>query len=113
MELFEITPVGVLVYVALAFGVMGFLARDELHWRGLMLAATGFYLCYYFFIAESPLWDAFIANSLLGLVNLSMIFVVIVERSTFGMSREKIDLFRMFPLLTPGQFRKLIAGRLG
>lgn len=100
--------VGVLVYMAFVFDVAGFLARDELYWRGLMFTASCFYLVYYYLVADLPLWDAILTNGILAGVNLVMIGVVIYERSTFGMSRDTLDLYRLFPLLSPGQFRRLV-----
>lgn len=99
--------IGVLVYAAFVFDFFGFLARDELLLRLLMLAASALYLFYYYLVAGDPLWDAIITNGALGAVNLMMIFVVITERTTFSMSAAMTELYRMFPLLSPGQFRKL------
>lgn len=97
-----------LIYGALSFGVMGFLARDELLLRLLMLAASALYLVYYYNVASVPLWDAILANSILAAVNIAVILVVVLERTTFYMSKETEALFRQFPMLTPGQFRKLL-----
>lgn len=101
-------PISLLVYLAFAFGVLGFLARDELRLRLMMLAASSLYIAYYFLISDSPLWDPIITNSTLGLVNLAMIIVVVIERTTFTMSAEMTAIYRQFPLLTPGQFRRLM-----
>jgi hypothetical protein len=108
MEILAGLSIGVLVYLAFAFDVAGFMARDELWWRMLMLIASGFYLIYYFFVVDQPLWDAIITNGILGAVNLAMIGVVIRERSTLGMGAETLDLFRLFPHLSPGQFRRMM-----
>lgn len=108
MEVLVGAWVAALVYVAFAFDVFGFLARDELMLRLLMLIASGFYLLYYFLVADTPLWDAIYTNGALAAVNLAMIVVVVLERTTFAMTAETAALFRMFPLLSPGQFRRLI-----
>ncbi len=100
--------VGLLVYLAFAFGVLGFLARDELRLRLMMLCANSLYMTYYFFVAERPLWDAIFANTALALVNLWMIGVVLIERTTLGMTVEKAQIYRQFPLLSPGQFRRIM-----
>ena len=100
--------VGTLVYLAFAFDFFGFLARDELWLRLLMLAASALYLIYYFVVVDEPLWDALITNGVLAAVNLAMIFIVIIERTTFSMSHETAKLFKSFPMLSPGQFRRLI-----
>jgi len=48
----------IFVYGALLFYVLGFLFRDELWLRGLLFVGTIFYILYYYFAAQSPLWDA-------------------------------------------------------
>lgn len=101
--------VGVLVYAAFVFDLLGFMARDELWLRLLMLGASALYLVYYYVVAGYPLWDALFTNGALAAVNLVMIGVVVAERSTFTMSRETALLYQMFPLFSPGQFRKLLA----
>ena len=104
--------VGVLVYIAFVFDLFGFMARDELWLRLLMLAASALYLVYYFIVAGTPLWDALITNGALALVNLAIIAVIVTERTTLGFSPEDAALSRLFPLLRPGQFRRLLkAGR--
>ena len=108
MEILAGLSVGVLVYLAFAFDVAGFMARDELLWRGLMLTASAFYLVYYYFVVDEPLWDAILTNGVLAGVNLFVMFIVLAERSTFGMSHSVIGLYRNFPMLSPGQFRKLL-----
>lgn len=100
--------IGLLVWIAFVFDLFGFIARDELILRGLMLVASGFYLVYYFFVAGTPLWDALATNGALAAVNLAMIVVVIAERTTFTMSRETRDIYAHFPVFTPGQFRRLL-----
>lgn len=100
--------VGVLVYAAFVFDLFGFMARDELWLRLLMLAASMLYLVYYFIVAGTPLWDALITNGALALVNLVMIGVVIYERTTFSMSAEDSAIYRQFPMMSPGQFRRFL-----
>lgn len=108
MDIFFGLPIGAIVYIAFVFGLFGFLARDELKLRLMMLAANAMYLLYYYNVAETPLWDALTTNGALALVNMAMICVVIVERTTFSMTRETAELYRLFPMLSPGQFRRLL-----
>lgn len=100
--------IGLLVYIAFVFDLAGFVARDELWLRLLMLAASAFYLVYYYGVAGAPLWDAIATNAALAAVNLAVICVVVLERTTFSMSRETEALYRLFPMLNPGQFRRLL-----
>ena len=100
--------IGVLVYAAFGFDFYGFLARDELMLRFLMLMASALYLVYYYVVAGDPLWDAIITNGALAAVNLAMICVVITERTTFSMSAKMAGLYSSFSMLSPGQFRRLM-----
>lgn len=97
-----------LVYLAFAFALAGYLARDELWLRLLMLAASVNYLAYYYTVTEEPLWNAIFTSGALAFVNLVMIGIVILERTTFAMSRQVAAIFRSFDMLTPGQFRRIM-----
>lgn len=98
----------IFVNLALLFYVLGFLARDELWLRGLILTGTGFYLLYYYYIADTPLWDAILASAVLGLANLSMICVIVLERTSRFMSSDERGLYKSFHTLNPGQFRQVM-----
>lgn len=100
--------VATLVYLAFVLDMLGFLARDELKLRLLMLVGMIFYIAYYASVAETPLWDPILTNALLGAINLAMIVVVILERTTFAMSSDQARIFANFGLLSPGQFRRLL-----
>lgn len=97
-----------LIYVALCFGILGFLARDQLVLRLLMLGSTVNYILYYALVGATPLWDPIYANFALGAANLLMIFVIAAERTSFTMSTDDLAFYRRFPLMTPGQFRRLM-----
>jgi hypothetical protein len=96
------------VYIAFAFALAGYLARDELWLRLLLLAASANYIAYYWTVAEGPLGDAILTSGALAAVNLVMIGVVILERSTFAMSPQMAAIYRSFDMLTPGQFRRIM-----
>lgn len=108
MDLSYLLSAGVFVQLALLFHVLGLLARNELLLRGLLLIGTGCYVTYYYYVGSNPLWDAIWASSVIGLTNLTMILVILRERSTWGMSPAMRALYRSFPTLNPGQFRKIM-----
>ena len=109
MDLSIIWTAGIFVHLALLFYVLGFMIRDELWLRALILVGTGFYILYYYFAADAPLWDAIFASGVIGTVNIVMILVIMRERSTFGMSAEMLSIYRSFPTLSPGQFRRIMS----
>lgn len=96
------------VYAGFLVKSLGYLARDELWLRCLLLLGTVFNILYYTHYADEPMWDPIITNTLLALVNIGVIVVVVIERSTIGMRRADAQLFSKFQFLTPGQFRVLL-----
>ena len=108
-----ITSAASFVHIAVVCYILGLLTRRELLLRGLLLLGTAFYILYYYFIADTPLWEAIFASVLIGIANLMVIWRIIRERSTLGMSEEMQGIFRHFPNFNPGQFRTLMArGRI-
>jgi len=99
---------GTFVHIALLFQCAGFMIRDELWLRLLVLIGSGFYVLYYFFFPALPLWDAIYASAILALINLTLIIIIIRERTLFDMNSRETGLFNSFGTLTPGQFRRLI-----
>ena len=108
MNLSYFVTASIFAHLALLFYVLALLARRELVLRGLLLIGTGFYLLYYFNIADAPLWDAIWASVGIAAANLFMIGVILRERSTFGMSTEMLGLYASFPTMNPGQFRTVM-----
>jgi len=108
MELSNLFTAGLFVQLALLCYVLGLLTRRELLLRTLILIGSVFYILYYYFISDTPLWDAIWASAVIGFANTWMMGVILLERTTLGMSPKMIELYRSFPTLYPGQFRKLI-----
>lgn len=99
---------GIFVHLALLFYALGFLFRDELILRLLLLIGTFFYIVYYYYAADTPLWDALYASLILLLVNGVMTLFIIKERTTFALNENETQLYSVFNTLTPGQFRKIM-----
>lgn len=108
MDLSYLLSAGIFVQLALLCYVLGLLVRNELVLRGFILTGTAFYIVYYYFISDIPLWDAIWASSVIGIANLFMICVILREKSTIGMAPEMLALYQAFPTLNPGQFRKIM-----
>jgi len=67
-----------------------------------------FYVAYLFFATANPLWDGIVAETILSIVNLVMILIILLERSTIGMSEAACRLHSGLRLLAPGQIRRLV-----
>jgi len=98
----------VLIHLGALLYVIGFLVRDELALRLLVLGGTVLYILYYFLFPATPLWDAIITSIILGAANIWILFKIVFERYTFAMSDDEKKLYEVFSTLTPGQFRKIL-----
>lgn len=99
---------GALVHLASLLYVIAFLVRDQLWLRVLVLIATILYIGYYYFVPEEPLWDAIGWSIILGLANLYITSLIILERTTLNMSDEEKTLFNAFHTMSPGEFRNVL-----
>jgi len=99
-------PLGALIYVALCLKAVGFMVRDELVLRLLVVSGMLIGVTYYALRPE-PVWDSFLADCVLIAINLTLIGVIVLERTTFSMKPIERKLFRALGTLNPGQFRKL------
>ncbi|MEM7599506.1 MAG: cyclic nucleotide-binding domain-containing protein [Pseudomonadota bacterium] len=104
----QLTPPRVYVHLALLFYVIGFLTRDELILRAQVLAGTLFYILYYYFIADVPLWEAILGSVAIAAANIYSSIIIIRERSTIGMSATEKALYEKFHTLRPGHFRRIM-----
>ncbi|MDJ0612211.1 MAG: cyclic nucleotide-binding domain-containing protein [Rhizobiaceae bacterium] len=98
----------VLIHLGALLYIVGFLVRDELLLRLLVLGGTALYILYYFLFPDEPLWDAIITSLILAAANLWVLFKIMYERTTFALSDEELKLYQAFETLNPGQFRKVL-----
>ncbi len=103
-------PLFLLLMIGLGLQVLGFTLRDELALRVVVGAGLCFDIAFYALRAE-PIWISVGTNALLVLVNLVLVVFVLLERTTFGMTKRDQTLFEQFRTLSPGQFRRI--NRLG
>ncbi len=97
----------VILFLGLALKAFGFLVRDELVLRTLVMLGICCDILFYA-LQPVPLWQSLVANGALVAINAALILIIIFERTTFSLSpREKV-LFDHFPTLLPGQFRRLL-----
>jgi hypothetical protein len=95
-----------LVVISLLFKGLGYLVRDELLLRVLVTIGI---ICDVFFYALQPipLLPPVISSLILITINLGILVIVILERTTLAMTDREKRLFSAFDTLSPGQFRKL------
>lgn len=95
-----------LLFLGLGIKLVGFAIRDELLLR--VLVAIGITCDVLFYTLRSePVWNAVAANASLVTINVVLILLIVTERTSWRMSPEDRSLFKHFPTLTPGQFRRI------
>jgi CRP-like cAMP-binding protein len=97
-----------LVHLAALSQVCGYLMRDQLALRVLLLIGTTLYAAYYVLYPDRPLWDAIFWSVVMGASNLWVIRAIVHDRRTHDMTEQEERLFRAFHKLTPGEFRRLM-----
>lgn len=97
-----------IIYIAFALQAMGFLYRDELWLRVLIVIGSLCYVTYYSIGVDLPLWEAIVTTSIIALINVVLIGVILTERTTLAMSADETALFARMDTMIPGQFRALV-----
>lgn len=99
-------PLQTLLILGLCFKVSGFAVRDELWLR--ILVTTGMLLdVLYYALRAEPIAASVFSNAIIVTINLVLVAYIVLERTTFRMSPEQVDLYKAFQTLTPGHFRKI------
>lgn len=104
--MFSDDPLSWLLLVGLVLQCFGFLVRDELYLRVLVAFGLCFGLAFYALRSE-PIWGSALTNATMVAINLALITVIVLERTTFTMSERDKRMFEDFRTLSPGQFRRI------
>lgn len=88
--------------------VIAFLFRDEALIRAFSVLGTLLYMGYYFWFPPEPLWDAIVTSTIFLGANVVVIFMILLERTTFQLSDDEKQLYQGFDTLTPGEFRQML-----
>lgn len=97
-----------LIHVAAAIFLSGFLFRDQIALRSLVIVGNLVYVVYFYVVVDHPLWGG-IFWSVVGIaVNAVMIARIMADRSAFGLALRDRDLHARLGTLTPGEFRRLM-----
>jgi len=106
--MFDQIDASLLLHAGAVVYVIAFLFRDEALIRLFSVIGTLLYMGYYFWYPAEPLWDAIVTSTFFLGANVVVIFIILLERTTFGMSDEDKQLYGAFNGMTPGEFRKLL-----
>lgn len=91
--------------------ILAFLIINQIVLRCMLLVGSAFYIAYYSVVADVPLWSAIFTNLGISLANFIGLLLLLFRNSRFSIPREHADIYPLFSLLPPGDFRTLI--RLG
>lgn len=99
---------GLLVHAAALCQIAGFLMRDQVPLRALVLTGNALYLTYYYLHPAEPLWDAMFWSASMLLANGVMIGVILRDRRSHRLSDDTLSVYRAFGDMVPGDFRRLM-----
>tara|TARA_Y100000815_G_scaffold210189_1_gene194534 strand:- start:3531 stop:4205 length:675 start_codon:yes stop_codon:yes gene_type:complete len=91
--------------------IVAFLIINQIVLRCMLLVGSAFYVAYYAVVAGEPLWMAIFTNIGISTANFLGLLILIFSRSRLAIPKEHSDIYPVFSLLPPGDFRTLI--RLG
>lgn len=97
-----------LAHLASVVSLIGFAIRDQLLLRGLITVGTVLYIAFYYVHPPEPLWVSIFWNAAFGLINVVMIGVIVLERTSIHLDETQQRLFAELNLFSPGEFRRLM-----
>lgn len=98
-----------LVIIAMLGYVLGFIFKDQIILRLLVLAGTLFYIAYYYVHPAEPLWGAIFASVMIMAANLIGLGRLLYSRLPIGIPADQWPIFKALDGLEPGEFRKLMS----
>lgn len=100
-----------IIHLAALFYLSGFLFRDQILLRSMIVLGDIIYVLYFYFAPETPLWGGMFWSTMFVAVNLWMLWALLADRRHYTLTEAEARLFRQLGTLSPGQFRTLL--RLG
>ena len=97
-----------IVHIGALLCLLGFLFRNQLILRLLVLGGDCVYILYYYFAPEIPLWGAMFWSAMFTVVNVVMIWRIFMDEMHSSLPARERKLFDLLVDLTPGQFRKFL-----
>lgn len=98
----------ILVTLAILGYVLGFVFKNQIFLRLLVLIATIFYILYYYYHPEEPLWGAIYGSFLIMAANLIGLARLMYSRLPIGIPADQWPIFKALEGLEPGEFRQLM-----
>lgn len=100
----------IIFHVGNAIALIAYLFRDQIHLRLVVILSMILQSIYYLLISTvGPQFDPLVWKVLTIALNIIMIVLIFRDRLRFGIDDEVRPLFEAFGVLSPGQFRRLLA----
>lgn len=97
-----------LIHISALLTVGGMFFRSQLILRALLLAGTVASTLFNYVAPVEPLWGAIFWGGVMVAVNGTMIVMLLLDRTMYGLSGDEVRLYRAFGVFTPGEFRSLM-----
>lgn len=96
------------VHLAAGLYLIGFLFRDQIMLRALVITGDIVFILYYLLAPSEPLWGGIVWSAVFIGVNVVMIIQIVADRTHRTMPDEHHRLYSMFDAMTPGEFRRMV-----
>lgn len=102
-------PPDYLVLCAGLIYIVGLLIIDQLVLRCMLLVGSVFYVWYYATVNGEPMWAAIVTNLAISSANAIGLGLLLLRNSKLSIPHRHADIYEMFSILPPGDFRKLMS----
>ncbi len=99
---------GALVHFATLGYVLGFLFKNQIVLRVLVMVATVLYIIYYYTFPVEPLWGAILGSLLIMIANITGLLRLLYDKLPLRISPEYMRVYANLKGLQPGEFRHLM-----
>lgn len=96
-----------LIVAAVSTYVLGFLFKEQIYTRLLVIIGSLFYITYYFSIGPTPLWDAIIGSSMIALSSFQGLVLLCWSRLNIAVPKNARHIYATVGKIEPGLFRRL------
>ena len=98
-----------IVHLAALLQLTGFVFKDQVVMRGLLVCGSITYVLYYLLAPDTPLWGGIFWSSVFAITNITMVIVLLRDRRIGHLDDDEGRLFAVLDGFSPGEFRRLVA----
>ena len=105
----QVTFPAIYIHIASIIVFIAYLMRDQIVLRILLAVGDALFILFFLYYRTGPIWESIFWDSIILVANISMIVVLMRERTMVRMDEEERALYSYFDLLTPGEFRRVLS----